>query len=126
MMTASDRIDPPDDPPNDDPTTIGFWQQQALHFEAQFLEYKAKDDIREKAAAAALARELDRGNPDRDWQTVLSACCAVGVNGKSDEKKVARWYRLKKIYGLKIDDRGHFVVCVNDLRDFLNKTGRHR
>jgi hypothetical protein len=121
-MTAADRLDPP----HDDSNSKEYWQEQAQQFEARFLQYKAKDDIRERAAAAALARELDRGNPDRDWQTVLTACCAVGLNGKSDEKKVARWYRLKKIYGLKIDDRGHFVVCVNDLRDFLSKTGRHR
>jgi hypothetical protein len=123
-MTAEQQIGPPDDPIEQ--TANEILGAEGLRWKSECLQHRADKQVRDAAAAAALARELDRDNPARDYQTVFAACLAVGLKGKSDYKRVSKWYRLGKIYGRDIDDKGHFKICVNDLRDFLNKTGRHR
>jgi hypothetical protein len=128
MMTASDRIDPP----NDDPTTIGFWQAQNLQFKIENAELRAKVAAIEADKAAALARESDINNPDRNYQVISNAIALVRVNGeplKGDAfalyQKVQKLCVTERVHSYVYDDRKHRKVCANDLGDFFNKTGRH-
>jgi hypothetical protein len=127
-MTIADTIDPP----NDDPTTIGFWQAQNLQFKTENAELRAKVAAIEADKAAALARELDLTNPDRNYQVISEAIALVRVKGeplKGDAfaiyKKVQKLCVTERVRSYVHDDKGHRKVCANDLDDFFNKTGRH-
>jgi hypothetical protein len=113
-------VDPPTDPPLDETLEV-----RARRFEVENIELRAQLDARDKADAEALARELDGNNPARNYQSIYRACCLVGLHSTSDYKKAWKWFKLKKIYGRK-PDGVHVELCVNDLRDKVNKTGRHR
>jgi hypothetical protein len=127
-MTIAAKIDPP----NDDPTTIGFWQAKDLLHKAVIVELRAKIAVTDKIAAEALARELDITNPDRNYQTIHEAIALVRVNGQkimrdafAIYKKVQKLCATGRVYSYVYDDRKHRKVCANDLDDFFNKTGRH-
>jgi hypothetical protein len=127
-MTIADKIDPP----NDDPTTIGFWQAQNLRFKTENAELRAKIAVTDRITAEALARELDINNPDRNYQTIHEAIALVRINGQrimrdafAIYKKVQKLCVTERVYSYVHDDKGHRKVCANDLDDFFNKRGRH-
>jgi hypothetical protein len=64
-------------------------------------------------------------NPDRNFQLLGEACFLVGLHTDSGQKKAWGWYNRKLIYGFPIPGTCHPKVCVNDLRDKVNKSGRH-
>jgi hypothetical protein len=119
-MTAKAATDPPVAQ-----TAIEILQAELLQWKTETIELRAYRDARDKADAEALARELDENNPARNFQRLMTGCADVGYDTDSQYKKVWRWCDRKTIYAIKPDGI-HYWPCLNDLRDKVNKTGRHR
>jgi tetrahydromethanopterin S-methyltransferase subunit F len=129
-MMAEKKINAPDppvvDPPADPPVVKPSYEAlevRALQWEAEVIGLRAQLAARDERIAAELSRVMSEHNPDRDYQFRGQACFLVGYNTVSDQQKAWRWYRDGEIYGRKIG--GRIQLCVNDLRDKVNKTGRH-
>jgi hypothetical protein len=121
-----DKLDSHDQPADVLPlTTFEIMDAERLQWKAECLRHRSEREIREKAAAEVLTRELDRNNPSRNYQNIHLACFLAGLHGKSDYQKAWKWFKQRKIYGYYLDDGVHIELCVNDLRDKAKKTGRH-
>jgi hypothetical protein len=119
--TQSDVTDPlTSDPPLDE--TL---EARARRFEADNIKLRAQLAAHDKANAKRLARAMAKDNPDRDFQPRLRACGLVGLDLQCEQNKAWRWFRRGLIYGYYVDGTSQLMLCVNDLRDKVNKTGRH-
>lgn len=128
----ADTIDPPDRPDDalqEPPVELTAIEKlaakaaEALHWKTLYAASEARLAVIEAAAAAALARELDCDNPARDYKWLKDACADVGYSTLREEKRVRKWLSRKQVYGHYIGT--HPVICINDLRDKIARTGRH-
>jgi hypothetical protein len=92
---------------------------------AYIIALQARVAAHDKANAARLAHAMAKNNPDRDFQPRLKACGLVGLDLQCEQNKAWRWFRRGRIYGYYVDGTSQLMLCVNDLRDKVNKTGRH-
>jgi hypothetical protein len=100
-------------------------EARALRFQADNIDLRAQIAVLERANAERLAAAMSLDNPDRNFQLLDEACFLVGYDTESERKKVWGWLRRGLIYGYKIPGTCHSKVCANDLRDKIDRTGRH-